>query len=402
MSWTNWVGNQSFRPAEIVVAHSEDDVIATVQRAARAGKRLRAPGSGHSFTPIVETDGILLDASALSGVIATDAGALTATAWSQTKVADFGPALWERGLGLSNQGDIDAQAIAGAIATATHGSGVNMKNFSASLVGARLIDGMGETRDINARDHADILPALQTAIGTLGVMTQVTLKVSRAYKLHERIAVMHVDAVLERWDELIGAYRHFSFFWMTSAASAKLYNLDAPADHCYVKLYQEFPADAPAPTPGDHERYDRAYKIYTQVYDPNFHEMEYFLPLADSKEIFKAQRKLMLARPQEAVFPMEVRFCAADDAWLSPNYQRANIVVSVSGMPGTDYWPYLKRCDALFREHKGRPHWGKLHFMTPSRLADLFPHYEDFRRVRKQFDPRGTFLNPHLRDLFGD
>ena len=400
--WTNWVGNQAFSPAEIATAGDEAGVVAAVRRASQSRLRLRVPGSGHSFTPVVETDGILLDASALSGVIATDQEALTATAWSQTKVADFGPALWERGLALSNQGDIDAQAIAGAIATATHGSGVNKRNFSASLVGARLVDGRGGIRDLTLRDHPDIMPALQTAIGTLGVMTQVTLKVSPAYRLHERIAVMHVDEVLERWNELIQTYRHFSFFWMTSDASAKLYNLDAPADHCYVKLYQEFPADAPAPKLGAHERYDRAYKIYTQVYDPNFHEMEYFLPLTESKEIFKAQRKLMLRNAEDAVFPMEVRFCAADEAWLSPNYQRSNIVVSVSGMPGTDYWPYLRRCDGLFREHAGRPHWGKLHFMTPARMAELFPRYADFCRLRKLFDPAGTFLNPHLRELFGD
>ena len=400
--WTNWVGNQSFCPAEIVAAHSEEDVALAVRRAASSGMRLRAPGSGHSFTPVVETDGVLLDLAALSGVISTDTTNTTATAWSQTKVADFGPVLWEHGLGLANQGDIDAQAIAGAIATATHGSGVNMRNFSASLIGARLVDGRGDIRDLTERDHPDIMPALQTAIGVLGVMTQVTLKVARAYKLHERIAIMHVDEVLERWNELIQTYRHFSFFWMTSDASAKLYNLDAPADHCYVKLYQEFPADAPAPQLGAHERYDRAYKIYTQVYDPNFHEMEYFLPLTESKEIFKAQRRLMLRHTEDAVFPMEVRFCAADEAWLSPNYQRANMVVSVSGMPGTDYWPYLRRCDGLFREHMGRPHWGKLHFMTAARMADLFPRYADFCRVRKAFDPRGMFLNPHLRDLFGE
>ena len=397
--WTNWVGNQSFSPAETVRAATEAEVVATVARAAREGRRLRVPGSGHSFTPVVETNGILLDASQLSGIISTDLENTTVTAWAQTKVCDFGPALWGKGLALSNQGDIDAQAIAGAIATATHGSGIQMRNFSASLAGARIVDGRGQVRDIAAGDAA--LPALQTAIGTLGVMTQVTLKVSRAYKLHERIAVMHVDEVLERWDELIRDYRHFSFFWMTSARSAKLYNLDAPADHCHVKLYQEYPADAPGPELQGKERYDQAWKIYTQIYDPNFHEMEYFLPAAQSKAVFMAQRRLMLAAPGEAVFPMEVRFCAADEAWLSPNYRRANIVVSVSGMPGTDYWPYLRRCDDLFREFEGRPHWGKLHFMTAQRMAALFPRYEDFCKLRRAFDPGGMFLNPHLREIFG-
>lgn len=400
-NWTNWVGNQSFAPGERVYARNEAEVVATIGRAARDGKRLRVPGSGHSFTPVVETDGILLNASSLAGIISTDAANTSVTAWSQTKIADFGPALWAHGLALSNQGDIDDQAIAGAIATATHGSGVNMRNFSASLAGARIIDGTGCVHDLNGTDHPEIMPALQTALGTLGVMTQVTLKVSPAYKLHERIVVMPVDEVLERWDDLIANYRHFSFFWMTSAHSAKLYNLDAPADHCYVKLYQEYPADAPAPALAPHERYDRAYKIYTQIYDPNFHEMEYFLPLAQSREIFKAQRALMLASPEEAVFPMEVRFVAADEAWLSPNYRRANIVVSVSGMPGTDYWPYLKRCDALFARYAGRPHWGKLHFFDHRRMAEAFPRYEDFCRLRQKLDPAGMFLNPHLRALFG-
>ena len=401
-SWTNWVGNQSFHPAEIVTVGDEAALIAAVARASREGKGLRVPGSGHSFTPVVETDGLLVDASALSGIIAADLEATSVTAWAQTRVADFGAALWAKGLSLSNQGDIDAQAIAGAIATATHGSGIHKQNFSASLIGARLVDGRGEVHHISKAQHPDVLPALQTAIGTLGVMTQVTLKVSRAYKLHERIEIMHVDEVLERWDELIRDYRHFSFFWMTSARSAKLYNLDAPADHCYVKLYQEFAADAPPPVLKDHERYDQAWRIYTQIYDPNFHEMEYFLPAAQSKEIFQAQRKLMLQSPDEAVFPMEVRFCAADEAWLSPNYQRANIVISVSGMPGTDYWPYLHRCDDLFAQFNGRPHWGKLHFMNAQRMRALFPRYADFCRLRQQFDPKGMFLNPHLRGIFGE
>ena len=401
-TWTNWVGNQSFAPKETVSARNEAEVVATIARAARAGQRLRVPGSGHSFTPVVETDGILLDASSLAGIISADRAKTRVTAWSQTRIADFGPALWELGLALSNQGDIDDQAIAGAIATATHGSGVAMRNFSASLAGVRLIDGLGRVHDLNDADHAEMMPALQTAIGTLGVMTQVTLHVSPAYKLHERIAVMHVDEVLERWEDLIANYRHFSFFWMASAHSAKLYNLDAPADHCYVKLYREYPADAPPPELKPHERHDRAYRIYTQVYDPNFHEMEYFLPLAQSKEIFQAQRALMLASPEEAVFPMEVRFVAADEAWLSPNYRRANIVISVSGMPGTDYWPYLKRCDALFAQYSGRPHWGKLHFFDQSRMAEAFPRFEDFCRLRRQLDPQGMFLNPHLRGMFGD
>jgi FAD/FMN-containing dehydrogenase len=76
------------------------------------------------------------------------------------------------------------------------------------------------------------------------------------------------------------------------------------------------------------------------------------------------------------------------------------LVVSVSGKPGDDYWGYLRACDALFAEFKGRPHWGKLHFMTADRLARLFPRYEEFVAMRRRFDPKGTFLNAHTRALF--
>ena len=148
------------------------------------------------------------------------------------------------------------------------------------------------------------------------------------------------------------------------------------------------------------ERIDRSYRIFPHVFEPNYHELEYFMPAEHGLEIFEEQRRLMLAALPDSVFPMEVRFVAADDAWMSPSYGHASMVIGVSGKPGTNYWPYLRRCDELFQAYSGRPHWGKLHFMTAERLARLFPKFESFRGLRRQFDPDGIFLNPHLRELF--
>ena len=88
-------------------------------------------------------------------------------------------------------------------------------------------------------------------------------------------------------------------------------------------------------------------------------------PSRQAREIMDGMRQLMLDWLPLSVYPLEIRVVAGDDAWLSPNYQRDNLVVSISGEPGTDYWPYLRACDALFAEFGGRPHWGKIHFMTP-------------------------------------
>ena len=398
--WTNWVGNQSFTPRAVVQVNSESDLQREVAEAVSKGYGVRTVGTGHSFTPIIETD-VLLDTSSLRGIIDVDPARQTVTAGPKTTIGDFGDPLWEQGLALANQGDIDTQAIAGAIATATHGSGRRQPNFSAALEGARIVDGVGNVVEISREENPDALPALQTSIGMLGIMTEVTLKVAPAYQLHARVDIMKYEEVMERFESDMEEYRHFGLFWMPTDASAALYNLhDAGADDCVVKRYREVGLDASRADLPPNERIDRSYRIYPMVYDPNFHEVEYFLPIEQTQEIMDEMRELMMRWLPLSVYPLEIRVVAADDAWLSPNYRRDNLVVSISGEPGADYWPYLQACDSLFAKYGGRPHWGKIHFMTKDRVADLFPRYEDFLAVRRRFDPQGIFLNPHLRALF--
>jgi FAD/FMN-containing dehydrogenase len=337
----------------------------------------------------------------MRGVVDIDASRLTVTAGPKTTIGDFGDPLWEHGLALANQGDIDTQGIAGAIATATHGSGLRQPNFSAALAGARIVDGMGNIVVVSDDENPDVLPALQTSIGLLGIMTEVTLKVVPAYDLRARVDIMTYDQVMERFESDLEEYRHFGLFWMPTDASAVLYNLhDAGADDCVVKRYREVEVGTRIDDLPPEERIDRSYRIYPMVYDPNFHEVEYFLPIEQAREIMDRMRALMLEWLPLSIYPLEIRVVAADEAWMSPNYQRDNLVVSISGEPGTDYWPYLRACDDLFAEYGGRPHWGKIHFMTAERIAGLFPRYQDFLEMRRRFDPKGTFLNPHLRALF--
>jgi FAD/FMN-containing dehydrogenase len=372
-----------------------------VARAAETSTGVSTAGAGHSFTPIVETDGVLLDLEELRGIISVDTHGLHVTAGPKTIIADFGEALWKQGLALSNQGDIDAQAIAGAIATATHGSGKKQPNFSAVMTGARIVDGHGSLIEVSDEHNSDLLPALQTSIGVLGIMTQVTIKVAPAYELHARTDIMKYGEVMERFESDLDEYRHWGIFWMPTDDSARLYNLkDAGADDCVVKRYREVPVGTSRDGLGPHERIGPAYQIYPMVYDPNFHEVEYFLPLDRAREILDEMRRLMLRWLPLSIYPLEVRVVAADQAWMSPNYQRDNLVVSISGEPGQDYWPYLRACDSLFAEYRGRPHWGKIHFMTADRVARLFPRYDDFVAVRRRLDPKGIFLNDHTRALF--
>ncbi len=400
--WRNWVGNQSFTPDREAVPRDEEEVAALVREASERGLTVRVAGAGHSFTPIVETDGLLLDLSALSGVVEADPRRKRATAPAGTPIRDFYEPLWREGLALKNQGDIDTQQIAGAVATATHGSGIRNACFSGVVRGVQLVTATGEIRDIG-ESEPELLRAAQVSIGMLGVMTRLELEVTDAYRLSEQIGLWPWDAVMERWDELVHDHRHFGFFWLPTEESAALYNLHSDdqtmADKCYVKIYDEPGPDQPdSTTPG--RRTDRCYRIYPMVYDPNFHELEYFVPLELGPDALRAMRELMLRSLPNSIYPLEVRTVGPDDAYLSPNYKTATTVISVSGKPGTDYWGYLRSVDALLSQFSARVHWGKLHFLDPQRLHALYPEADAFIRLRRELDPAGVFLNAHLAELF--
>jgi FAD/FMN-containing dehydrogenase len=401
-TWTNWVGNQSFAPGFAASPRDEEEVAALVREASERGYGVRVAGARHSFTPIVETDGLLLEISSLNGVIATDPRRKRATALAGTLIRDFYEPLWAEGLALKNQGDIDTQQIAGAVATATHGSGIRNTCFSGVVRGVRLVTATGEVRDID-ESEPDLLRAAQVSIGMLGVMTRLELEVTDSYRLTEQIDLWPWEAVVERWDELVHEHRHFGFFWLPTEESAALYNLashdQTMADKCYVKIYDDAAPDQPDSSV-EGRRTDRCYRIYPMVYDPNFHELEYFVPLELGPDALSAMRDLMLRSLPDSIFPLEVRTVGPDDAFLSPNYKTATTVISVSGQPGTDYWAYLRSVDALLSEFSARVHWGKLHFLTPERLRALYPEADSFINFRRALDPGGTFLNDHLRELF--
>ena len=402
-SWTNWVGNQTCEPARIAAPSSEDEVAALVAEAARDGLHVRAMGAGHSFTPVVATDGLLLDLRGLPHIGAIDPGRRRVVVGPATTIGEFGEPLWEHGLSLANQGDIVAQQIAGAVSTATHGSGLGFGSFSASVRRARIVTAAGEVVEAD-ESTPELLHAAQVSVGALGVITELELEVATGYRLREQVGHWSWEEAWEPFEELARAHRHYSFFWMPSDESAALYGLGEPgvslADRCHVKIYDEAGDDV-ADSSEPHRRVGPAHVIYPMVYEPNFHELEYFVPFDRGREALAAMRELMLASLPSSVFPMEVRTVGPEPAFLSHSYERETVVISVSGTPGTDYWPYLRDVDRLLGEFDARVHWGKLHFLTRDQLLDRYPRAGDFLAVRASLDPDGMFLNDHLRPLFG-
>lgn len=405
--WSNWGGNQTATPAYTVRPRTEEEALNTVRYAIREGLPVRAVGAGHSFTPLVHTGGVLMDLSALTGISGTDSSRGRARALGGTAISAFGDALWEQGLGLYNQGDIDKQSISGAIATGTHGSGINLGCFSSALRWVRLINGHGEIVEIG-EDQLRELRAAQVALGTLGIFLEVELEVADRYHLQEEITYPTWEETVSTWDRDIAENRHYSFLWCQGEESAGLYELPTPAgesmiNRSYTKRYNAITLDDEETgiSLTDGSRRDRSYRIYPGGFMIPFHELEYYVPAEQGRDAVETIQDLIRTVHTDQKYPMEVRWVKQDDAYLSPFYKRDTTVISVSGAPGTNYWPYLRDVDAALQPFEARAHWGKIHFMTRERLEHLYPELDTFLAVRREFDPNGVFLNDHTRALLG-
>lgn len=404
--WSNWGGNQSATPAFTVRPRNDQEVVDAVRFAIEEGLSVRAVGAGHSFTPLVQTGGVLVDLTEISGITATDKSRRRVRARAGTPISAFGEALWEEGLALSNQGDIDKQTIAGALSTATHGSGKDLGSFSSALRWVRLVNGLGEVVEIGEDDVRE-LKAAKVALGTLGIFLEVELEVTDSYYIQERITYPTWDETASTWERDIAENRHYSFLWCPGEESAALYELPTPdgesmVDRSYTKRYNTVELnDELNLSRVEGARLDRAYRIYAGGFMVPFHELEYYVPAEFGLEAVRRVQDLLRTTHQDQKYPIEVRWVNAEDGYLSPFHDRDTAVISVSGAPGTDYWPYLRAVDALLQDYDARAHWGKIHFLTRERMQTLYPELDTFVEVRREFDPHGVFLNDHTRALLG-
>src|ERR1700690_2654827 len=223
--WRNWVGNQSFIARHMAEPGSEDELAALVRKASRQNLPVRVAGSGHSFTPLVATSGLLLSLKNMQGLVSADLDRRRVIVRAGTRIGDIGRALKQIGLSLANQGDIDTQAIAGALSTGTHGTGMALGCLSSQAVDMRLVQSDGAILDVDLDSDPEMMAAAQVSIGMLGVMSSVTLQAVDSYNLKEKLWRDDFEACMEKHDELAANHRHFGFFWCPVPESRHLYCL---------------------------------------------------------------------------------------------------------------------------------------------------------------------------------
>jgi FAD-linked oxidoreductase len=427
--WQNWAGDQLCSPRVIERPRSIDELSAALARAASSGLRVRAVGAGHSFSEIACSEEVLVRLDRLADVLDVDVAGGLVRVQAGIAIRELSRRLETYGLALENLGDIDVQSIAGAISTATHGTGARLRNISAQVAELTLVLADGSTLVCSQERDAEVFRAARVGLGALGVIAEVTLRCVPAFTLLGVDAPAPLEETLERFDELVLENDHFEFFVFpycdtaltrknnrTEQAPRPRGKLAAYADdilltnHAFGAICRAgrlLPGAIPqlnrlvTRLAGRRERVDRSAAIFASPRLVRFTEMEYALPREHTPQAVRRVLELVEQRGLAVPFPIEARTVAPDDALLSTAAGRDSGFVAVHMFDGMEWRPYFEAVEAIMDELGGRPHWGKRHFQTAATLRGRYPEWDRFQAVRAKLDPRGVFGNAWTDRVLG-
>ncbi|MFJ3913105.1 FAD-linked oxidoreductase [Streptomyces sp. 2132.2] len=428
-AWHNWAGNVTATPARVVTPASVGELQEAVRRAAEDGLKVKAVGTGHSFTAAAATDGVLVRPQALAGIREIDRTAGTVTVAAGTVLKDLNTALAREGLSLTNMGDIMEQTVSGATSTGTHGTGRDSASIAAQIRGLELVTADGRLLTCSEKENPDVFAAARIGIGALGIVTAITFAVEPVFFLTAREEPMGFDRVTAEFEQHFAENEHFEFYWFphTGNCNTKRNNRSqgpaAPPGAVSAWVEDELLSNGvfqavnslgravPATIPSIARIASRAlsartytdipYKVFTSPRRVRFVEMEYALPRERVVEALRELKSMVDRSGLRVSFPVEVRTAPADDIALSTASGRETAYIAVHMYKGTPYQAYFTAAERIFTAHGGRPHWGKVHTRDAEYFAGVYPRFGEFTALRDRLDPDRLFGNDYLRRVLG-
>ena len=409
-----------------------DELHAILRDAVDRSRSVRCVGAGHSFTPIAVTDGVQISLDSFCGiesVIRDDDGSARVTVLAGTRLRELTARLWDLGLAMTNLGDIDEQSVAGAISTGTHGTGGRFGGIATQVHALELMTADGELVQCSRAENTDLFDAARIGLGALGVITRITLDCVPAFALRAVEEPSTLRATMAELDATVAGVDHFEFYWFphTDRVLTKR-NTRLPGDAALrplgkVRSYLDdellsntvfeglnrvvtrMPALIPrlnavsARALSAREYTDRSYRVFASSRTVKFVEMEYAVPAAEIGGVLREVDRWLEQSSMSIAFPVEVRFAAADDIWLSTAYGRPTAYIAVHQYHRRDHREYFDAVESICRSVGGRPHWGKLHSLGGDELRDSYEHFDDFLRIRDSMDPGKLFGSDYLERL---
>jgi L-gulonolactone oxidase len=427
-TWRNWAGNQKASPLSIDTPRDVGELAALVASAADLGQKVKAVGSGHSFTSAAATNGRMVRLENLRGILHIDRASSQVTVGAGTRLSDLNTLLHAEGLALANLGDIAYQTVAGAISTSTHGTGKALTGLAGQVVAMKLINGQGQIIECSKSVNSHIFDVARVSVGALGIITEYTLQAVPSFRLRALEQPMRLDDVLDNVHDLASAHDHFEFFWIphTKWALTKRNNrtedelqplprvkgwiektfMENYAFGALCRVGRARPSLIPRlatalPSSGSREYVDQSFKIFASPRIVRFYEMEHALPAEALVPALKEIRAMVDRKGYLLNFPVEVRFTKGDDVPLSTAYGRDSAYIAVHVYKGMECEPFFRDVEDILRSYDARPHWGKMHYRDAEELSKLYPRWDEFIALRNQLDPQRTFSNAYSDTVFG-
>jgi alditol oxidase len=409
---TNWAGNYTYHARELYTPKTVEDV----RKVVKSSESVTALGTAHSFNGIADNTATQISLQHLDQML-LDTKSQTVTVGAGVKYGEVVPYLDGHGYALHNLASLPHISVAGACATATHGSGDRNSNLAAAVSGLEIVTADGEVVTLSReRDDERFLGAV-VGLGGLGVVTKLTLDVQPAFSMrqtvYENLSLSHLE---HHFDEIFSSGDSVSLFtdwqnhratqvWIkqrvqpgtpsqmasdffgAKSAARKLHPLPGqPVENCTDQL------GIPGPW------YERMPHFRMEFIPSGGEELqtEYFIPRAKAYQAILAVEQLS-DQIGPHLFVTELRTVASDDLWLSPCYQRAAMTIHFTWKPE---WPAVKellpRIEAQLAPFDPRPHWAKLFALPPARVQAGYEKLDDFKALLKQYDPKGKFRNEFL------
>jgi xylitol oxidase len=407
---TNWAGNHTYQAAVLHRPASLDQLRELVAGAVR----LRALGSRHSFSEIADSDE-LVSLDGLPAEVAVDHGAGTVSFAAGLRYGELAETLKAEGVALANLASLPHISVAGAVATATHGSGDANGNLATAVAGLELVTASGELLSASRGDPD--FDGLVVGLGALGVVTRLTLDVEPAYQVRQRaFEGLPWASLFDHFDEVTGAGYSVSLFTRWGPAVDQVWvksRVTAEPERARGDLFGAVPATVDrhpilgldpvncTPQLGVAGPWSDRLPHFRMGFTPSSGEelqSEYQLPRGRAVAALEALRGLG-DRLRPVLQVSELRTVAADRLWMSPQYGQDTLAVHFTWGPD---WaavrPVLAELEAALADFEARPHWGKLFLADAGTIAGRYPRHGDFARLAARLDPGGVFTNAWLRE----
>lgn len=415
---TNWAGNLTYHADQLYQPTSVEEL----QQIMLKCPKLRALGSRHSFNAIADSLTNQVSLEHLDS-IAVDAAARTVTVGAGVRYGTLAPVIDKQGFALHNLASLPHITVAGAIATATHGSGVHNKNLSSAVSALELVNADGKVIYLSREKDGDNFLGSVVALGALGIVTRVTLDLQPRYDMAQLVyRNLSMDQLEHNLEAILSNSYSVSLFtnwqnnninqiWLkyrvapgerrgilpefygAKAATRDMHPIDDhPAESCTPQLGVVGPW---------YERLPHFKMNFTPSSGAEI-QTEYFVPRSRGYEAIRAVETLR-DKITPHLFITEIRTIAADDLWMSMAYQRDSLAIHFTFKPETDaVHALLPHIEEKLAPFDARPHWAKVFRVPPAQLAARYPKMPAFRSLLHQQDPQGKLRNQFIdTNIFG-